>query len=197
MSTSESSRQVYYYVATDPASTFPETPEIPVASNVDTASATFPLAATTLTYTVSLAPEQSSYNIDGTPIGMLAPRFAALDVGPAALLEIATLDSPNDIDGDAKSDIAIWRPDSGVWFILPSKSPGSFTSTAWGLGTDIPVPGDYDGDGKTDIAVWRPSNGVWYILPSKVPGTYRVMQWGMTSDVAISSLTRIIGMISR
>lgn len=28
-----------------------------------------------------------------------------------------------DFDGDGKTDIAVWRPASGSWFILPSSNP--------------------------------------------------------------------------
>jgi hypothetical protein len=64
-----------------------------------------------------------------------------------------------------KTDIAVYRPSTGMWFILNS---ASFTGRIqqWGVLGDIPVAGDYDGDGKTDIAVYRPSTGVWFILNS-------------------------------
>ena len=64
-----------------------------------------------------------------------------------------------DYDGDGRSDIAVYRPATGEWFIN-----GSATNTniyyAWGAPAstgagDIPVPGDYDGDGQTDVAVYR------------------------------------------
>ncbi|MGA2261523.1 MAG: FG-GAP-like repeat-containing protein [Acidobacteriota bacterium] len=90
-----------------------------------------------------------------------------------------------DYDDDGKTDIGVWRPDTGVWYTLPSSAPGSWASTQWGLSTDIPIPGDYDGDGKTDIAVWRPSSGFWYILPSSAPGTYMVRQWGLSTDIPV------------
>ena len=88
---------------------------------------------------------------------------------------------PGDYDGDGKTDIAVWRPGDGMWYILRS-SDGGVTATQWGTGTlfvksDMPVPGDYDGDGKTDIAVWRPSIGMWYILRSSDEGV-TASQWG-------------------
>jgi len=80
-------------------------------------------------------------------------------------------------------DYAVWRPSSGIWYILPSDSPGTYLGIGWGMDGDNPVPADYDGDGKTDIAVWRSSNGVFYTLSSKSPGTYTFTQWGMAGDV--------------
>jgi hypothetical protein len=68
-----------------------------------------------------------------------------------------------DFDGDGKSDISVYRPDTGAWYALLSSNSG-FSAVAFGLPTDIPVPGDYDGDGKTDRAVFRPSDNVWHIL---------------------------------
>ena len=41
-----------------------------------------------------------------------------------------------DYDGDGMADIAVWRPDSGVWYMLPSKSPGNYSSTKWGMESD-------------------------------------------------------------
>ena len=95
--------------------------------------------------------------------------------------------SPCDVDGDGISDIAVWRSSSGIWYALPSNTPGTYTATQWGLPGDKPIPGDYDGDGKTDFAVWRPSTGVWYVLPSNTSGTYTATQWGLSSDVPVSA----------
>src|SRR4029453_4725868 len=54
-----------------------------------------------------------------------------------------------DFGGDRSTEITVYRPSSGSWWVLNS---GTGFATAqevqWGIDTDIPVPADYDGDGK-------------------------------------------------
>ena len=87
-----------------------------------------------------------------------------------------------DFDGDGKTEIALYRPATGVWYIL--KSSTNFTcydAYPFGVSTDVPVSGDYDGDGKNDIAVYRPATGVWYILESST-GLTRYLPFGLSTD---------------
>ncbi len=83
-----------------------------------------------------------------------------LEGGFRAELFGAATDKPVvvDYDGDGRSDLAVFRPSTGFWYILRS-SDGSFFAMQFGVETDILAPGDFDGDGKTDVAVYRA--GAW------------------------------------
>src|SRR6185436_15307772 len=95
---------------------------------------------------------------------------------------------PADFDGDVKSDVTVFRPANGAWYIL--KSSSNFTAAAsygWGLSGDIPVAGDFDGDSRADIAVFRPSNGTWYILKSTTNFTAAAAYaWGLSGDLPVA-----------
>lgn len=88
----------------------------------------------------------------------------------------------SNFDTDAKSDFAVFRPSTGVWYSLNS-TDGGFQAVQFGQDGDQIVPGDYDGDGKTDFAVWRPSTGVWYVQQST--GGYLIVQFGTAGDIPV------------
>ncbi len=85
-----------------------------------------------------------------------------------------------DYDGDGKTDLSVFRPSSGAWYL--QRSTAGFQGLQFGADGDKLTPADYDGDGKTDIAVYRPSAGIWYILNSAT-GTVDYPVFGVAEDV--------------
>lgn len=89
-----------------------------------------------------------------------------------------------DFDGDLKSDLSIFRPIEGNWYL--NRSTAGFTGLKWGIGSDTLVPGDYDGDKKTDTAIFRPSNtpGVAdFLILFSNNFTFTGIDWGINGDV--------------
>jgi hypothetical protein len=85
-----------------------------------------------------------------------------------------------DYDGDLRSDISVFRPSTGTWYLQLSGS--GFSAQQWGISTDQIAPADFDGDRKTDVAVYRPSTGVWYVLNSS-DGSVSITQFGLAGDL--------------
>jgi uncharacterized repeat protein (TIGR03803 family) len=92
-----------------------------------------------------------------------------------------------DFDGDGKTDLVVYRPTTGVWYVCYSGSSyGTASAFQWGTDGDIPLAGDFDGDGKTDVTVYRPSTGVWYVLASSSHYTsWTAYQWGTVGDIPL------------
>jgi hypothetical protein len=110
------------------------------------------------------------WNIDTIKVyGSYACSFAA-----------PSLKSRADFDGDGKTDLSVFRPGDGNWYLQRSKD--GFTAIKWGLPDDVLTPGDYDGDGKADQAVFR--GGTWYILKSS---DYALMAltFGFATDITV------------
>ena len=91
-------------------------------------------------------------------------------------------DSPRaDFDGDGRTDMSVFRPTEGNWYL--NRSTSGFAAINWGLSGDVLVPGDYDGDNMTDTAIKR--GGDWYILRS-CDNTVAVINWGLSTDIAVA-----------
>jgi hypothetical protein len=84
-----------------------------------------------------------------------------------------------DFDGDRKSDISVFRPENGFWYLLNSQS--GFSGTQFGISTDKIVPADYDGDTKTDVAIFR--DGIWYLNRSSLGFTG--VSFGAGTDIPV------------
>jgi spore coat protein A, manganese oxidase len=94
-----------------------------------------------------------------------------------------------DYDGDGDTDIIVFRPAEGNWYIIKSLT-NSVTTEYLGSSDNILVPGDYDGDGKLDLAVWKPTTsptslGYWNIKQSSTNTVVTQWDWGGIGDIPV------------
>ncbi len=87
--------------------------------------------------------------------------------------------APADFDNDGKSDLSIFRPSNGQWWL--DRSAQGVIAHTFGTSTDLASPADFTGDGKTDVAVFRPNTGEWFVLRSE-NNTYYSFPFGSSSD---------------
>jgi hypothetical protein len=85
---------------------------------------------------------------------------------------------PADYDGDGRADLAVFRRQTGEWFVLRTSDGGvrrvPFGSAVFG---DTPVPADYFGVGGVQVAVYRTTTGQWFL--SDPAGGALTVGWGV------------------
>ena len=87
---------------------------------------------------------------------------------------------PYDFDGDGLSDVSVFRPTDGVWYL--NRSTEGFYATHLGISTGKLAPADYDADGKTDLALF--SEGFWYLRTSRFSSAYSI-HFGLPDDIPV------------
>ncbi len=153
--------------STDGGQTFPTT-ILASTPNDGTESVTIPNLGTTTGRIKVEAVGNIFFDINGASITVTAAPVAGIR-------------APFDYDGDDKSDLSIFRPAPGQWWINRSSTGVTFAAT-FGSSSDKIVPADYTGDQKTDIAFFRPSSGQWFILRSE-DFSFFAFPFGVSTDI--------------
>jgi hypothetical protein len=130
------------------------------------------------------------YNADGTWSGCSTDR-CYYNFGISEDIPVT-----GDWNGDGKTEIGVFRPSIGWWFVDVNGNGtwnGCSTDGCYNLGIsiDLPVTGDWNGDGYTEIGVFRPSTGWWYLDYNGNDTwndctTDRCYQFGISVDVPVS-----------
>lgn len=140
-------------------------------------------------------PTEAEPHVHGVDIDIANSRIYVSDEGEdcfyesVSVLELMPIKKVRaDFDGDGLTDLSVFRPSEGNWYI--NGSTNGISGFNWGTATDTLVPADYDGDGRTDVAVFRASDNPgqpdFYILR----GHHFVMtgyEWGITGDIPVVS----------
>lgn len=109
----------------------------------------------------------------------------AVGISSGTVEKIVRARANADFDGDLRTDISVFRPSNGGWYILNS-ADNSFRGQFFGQNGDIPTPADFDGDNTTDIAVFRPAGGEWYRLNSG-DNTFSAVRFGQNGDQPVAA----------
>lgn len=95
----------------------------------------------------------------------------------------------SDFDRDGKTDIGVFRPSTGAWYVQKS-SLGTLLTNNWGTSGDIPVAADFKAGGNVygngDYLLFRPSTGTFLLDFGSSPAPHSYFQWGQAGDVPVT-----------
>lgn len=119
--------------------------------------------------------------------GATAP-LSAIPVGPLYKpgdINYSEVSGFNDFNGDGASDLAVYVPASGHWYIRNYAGGTLAWARSWGYSGAWPVAADYDGDGQTDLAVYDPARGLWHIVGMEGTPYHVGLAWGFPGTIPV------------
>jgi len=125
------------------------------------------------------------YDTDGeTDIPLHVSNVVAFAAGAMHSLAVGRWAQPraNDFDGDAKSDLGVYYPPGGNWYVL--KTQAGFDVYQFGYAGTVPISGDMDGDTQCDFGVYFAPGGNWYVMKSRAG--FDTYQFGYTGTIPVT-----------
>ncbi len=163
ITSSSTSLNIYYRVATGTDPTLIETLAVPVTLSVN--ASTLPLPPATVSYSCSLAPIGTAFAADGAVLDAPIPRFALSEIRPATLFQIAE-SSPPPVETISIGVRPVLNPKSRGVIPVAVFSTDSFdaaavnVSTAFFGPTGVEAPAlwavkeELNGDGRIDLLLF-------------------------------------------
>lgn len=132
-----------------------------------------------------------SNRLTATGFGRVTVRAAELGDAnhqPAAAVEVTLTVGGNahDFDGDGFSDLAVYDPVKGLWFIRGQDGTVLEWGTRFGYAGTQGVSGDFNGDGLRDFGVFDPARGLWFIREQDGTSLAWGLNWGYPGVIPVS-----------